>query len=194
MPKKKTKSEKRVFFWIKLVVLFLLLISFIKIFIFDVKKIKGNSMFPTLQEGQLVFLFKVAYGIKHPFKNKYFIRWAEPKLNDIVIYVKKDHFAVKRLAGISLSPIEFNSSFDYNVEKAQAERSYFYKMRIEGRCIDLNAEQFRNLGGFSKKRPAMLVPEGTVFAIGDNLDESYDSRDYGFVHIDSIYAKVLLWK
>ncbi len=194
MHKKKSFKFSRVLFCIKIFVGILIAISFIKIFIFDIKKVKGNSMLPTLQDGQIIFLFKLAYGIKHPFKNKYFIRWAEPKLKDIVIFVKRDHFAVKRITGISLSPIEFNSSFDYNMEQVQSRNSYFYQICVEGRCIYLNSEQFRNLGGFSKERSAMFVPEGTVFAIGDNVYESYDSRDYGFVHIDSIYAKVLLWK
>ncbi len=194
MHRKKTKSEKGTFSWLKFIIIILLIICFIKIFIFDIKRVKGSSMLPTLEDGQIIVLFKVAYGIKHPFRNKYFIRWAEPKLDDIVIFVKRDLFAVKRVVGISLAPIEFNSSFDYNMERAQSGNYYFYQVCVEGRCVELNAEQFRNLGGCSKGSPSLVVPERTVFAVGDNFDESYDSRDYGFVHIDSIYAKVLLWK
>ena len=98
----------RVFFKKKFSYVFLgiIFILFVKTFIFDIKRINGNSMFPALKNGDCVFIFKAAYGIKIPGRNFYLIRWALPQLNDIIVYGKDGHFTVKRCSGISSSPIE----------------------------------------------------------------------------------------
>ena len=100
------------------------------------------------------------------------------------MYRKDGHFTVKRCLGISEEPIEFSKKLGYN---------YDYSMKVSGKDIPLTAVQFRNLGGMSDEEQ-VRVPAGYVLALGDNLKESYDSRDYGFVHVDGIYGKVFIWK
>lgn len=177
----KIKDKKTVFFLI-LILIFLIF----KIFIFDIKTVKGRSMENTLKEGNLVFIFKAAYGIKFPSRNYYLVRWAFPKVNDIIVYRKGGHFAVKRCIGISDMPIDFSFNSLYNGLSD-------YKMTIGERSVNLSAAQFRNLGG-RLENPARKIPKDTVLALGDNPDSSYDSRDYGFVSADSIYGKVITWK
>ena len=165
-------------------VCFIFFFAFIKSCVFDVKKVSGPSMEPSLKDGDCVFIFKAAYGIKHPLKNKYIFRWARPKSGDIIVYRKDGHFTVKRCVGISEEPIEFSKKLGYN---------YDYSMKVSGKDIPLTAVQFRNLGGMSDEEQ-VRVPAGYVLALGDNLKESYDSRDYGFVLVDGIYGKVFIWK
>ncbi len=143
-------------------------------------------MFPALKNGDCVFIFKAAYGIKIPGRNFYFIRWALPQLNDIIVYGKDGHFTVKRCSGISSSPIEFSKNLRYTVHP-------YYAMTVNGRTVMLTGVQFRNLGGMAEKQK-QGIPEGYILALGDNLTVSYDSRDYGFISADGIYGKVLLWK
>ena len=100
------------------------------------------------------------------------------------MYRKDGHFTVKRCLGISEEPIEFSKKLGYN---------YDYSMKVSGKNIPLTAVQFRNLGGMSDEEK-VRVPAGYVLALGDNLKESYDSRDYGFVLVDGIYGKVFIWK
>ncbi len=191
--KKQALKRQKLVFYLKILVLTFVLLSFIKTFLLDIKKIEGNSMYPTLNSGQILLIFKAAYGIKHPIKNKYLIRWANPQKNDIVVFRKDGHFVTKRIAGNSLSPIEFYSSLDYNETKENTEKTAVYQMTVEDRLVNLSAVQFRNLGGFADKKK-QTIPKNTVLVLGDNLEASYDSRDYGFVNIDGICAKVLLWK
>lgn len=162
----------------------IVLILIIKIFILDVKYVKGNSMQPALNDGNLIFILKAAYGIKIPFKNFYILRWKQPQQNDIVVFLKNGHFTVKRCAGNSNQTIEFMSNLRYN-------GGLNYAMKTSGKIVALTGTQFRNLGGMSETKS---VPAGTVLVLGDNLNDSYDSRDYGFILIDGIIGKVILWK
>ena len=173
-------NKKRIFYFVY-AILFLILL---KGFIVDIKRVSGHSMEPSLKGGDCVFIFKLAYGIKHPLKNKYIFRWARPKSGDIIVYRKDGHFTVKRCLGISEEPIEFSKKLGYN---------YDYSMKVSGKDIPLTAVQFRNLGGMSDEEQ-VRVPAGYVLALGDNLKESHDSRDYGFVLVDGIYGKVFIWK
>lgn len=160
-------------------------------------------MSPDFGEGRIVIVNKLAYGLKAVNKNFYFLRWAKPKLHDIVVYKKNGHLNLKRVAGIYGSPVEFFSGFDYNEKNAGNDdvdgndkvdgNNAAYKMRVENKTIELDAIQFRKLGGFAQKEN-QGIPLGTVLLLGDNLEESYDSRHFGFVSIDSIYGKVFLWK
>ena len=173
-------NKKRIFYFVY-AILFLILL---KGFIVDIKRVSGHSMEPSLKDGDCIFIFKAAYGIKHPLKNKYIFRWARPKSSDIIVYRKDGHFTVKRCVGISEEPIEFSKKLGYN---------YDYSMKVSGKDIPLTAVQFRNLGGMSDEEQ-VRVPAGYVLALGDNLKESHDSRDYGFVLVDGIYGKVFIWK
>lgn len=182
------KNYKRKFFCL---VCFIFFLIFIKTFIFDIKRVSGPSMEPSLKDGDYVLIFKAAYGIKHPLKNKYLIRWAFPKVQDIIVYRKDGRFTVKRCLGIPQEPIEFYRKLGYN-------GSYGYSMKVSGKDIALTAVQFDNLGGMIRGGKAMkevsFIPDGTVLAVGDNLDASRDSRDYGFVLVDGIYGKVFIWE
>ncbi len=182
MPK---KNRVLIFFIYFFLFVFTVVIFFS--FFFEVKIVKGDSMLPALKSGQVIIVGKLAYGLKALNKNRYLIRWAKPKLNDIVVYKINGHLSIKRIAGTYETPVDFFSGFNYN------EYDTIYKMQIENKTIELNAIQFRKLGGFAQKEKQGIPPD-TVLALGDNLDKSYDSRDYGFVSIDSIYGKVLLWK
>ncbi|UTC63722.1 signal peptidase I [Treponema sp. OMZ 788] len=182
------KNHKRKFFFLICAVFFLI---FLKTFIVDIKRVSGISMEPSLKNGDYVLVFKAAYGVKHPFKNRYVLRRAMPKVEDIIVYRKDGRFTVKRCLGIPQEPIEFSKKLGYN-------GFYDYSMKVSGKDIPLTAVQFANLGGMlrgvSSMKEVYRIPAGTVLAVGDNLDASWDSRDYGFVLVDGIYGKVVVWE
>lgn len=147
---------------------------FVRIFIFDVLYVSGPSMSPTLPEGSLVFEYKLAFGIPVPFSNRYFVRWGAPKKQDIVVYPWLGRNVVKRCLAVEGDELVFCERPGYSVETG-------------GSTISLSREQF------AKLKDTARVPAGMIFAVGDNRGESRDSRDYGFVSIDSIRGKAL-WK
>jgi signal peptidase I len=154
-----------------LIVLFAL---FLKLFVFDILCISGPSMRPTLTHGTIVIEYRLAWGIPIPFRNDYLVRWGIPKKGEIVIFPWDGRYVIKRCVAQPLTPLVFSSERGYSV-------------LVSGQTIPLREDQYL------KMKDAKYVPAGMIFALGDNMAESRDSRDYGFVSIDSIRGKAL-WK
>jgi signal peptidase I len=147
---------------------------FVKLFVFDLMFVSGPSMEPNLTHGTPVIEFKLAWGIPLPFGNDYLARWGKPAVGDIVIYPWHDRYVIKRCAATEGCPLVFSDKSGYSVS-------------ISGRAIPLSGAQYQKL------KNANRVPDGMVFALGDNMAESRDSREYGFVSLDSIRGKIV-WK
>ncbi len=158
----------RFFFFIILAALF------VKVCILDIMYISGPSMKPGLETGSFVLEFKLKWGIPIPFTNSYMLRWGKPHTGEIVIFPYLDRYVIKRIAATENTPLVFTDKTGYSV-------------LIGERDVPLTEEQYLKLK-YAKK-----VPSGMFFALGDNMAESRDSRDYGFVSLDSIRGKAL-WK
>jgi signal peptidase I len=164
------RTEQYAILFFSVVILALL----VKLFAFDIMPISGPSMQPTFRTGSVIVEFKLAWGIPLPFTNRYIVRWGTPREGDIVIYPWQGRNVIKRCVATGGTPLVFSEESGYSV-------------LVAGRIIPLTFGQYQKLRG------AARVPEGTVFALGDNMAESRDSREYGFVSIDSIHGKAL-WK
>jgi signal peptidase I len=79
---------------------------------------------------------------------------------------------VKRCVATEFTPLVFSQNSEYNME-------------VNEKIIPLKEEQYHRIKNSS------FVPEGMILAIGDNYDESVDSRNYGFVSVKNIIGKVL---
>ncbi len=162
--------SRRIFLFFSVILLSL----FVKLFLFDILFVSGPSMEPALRHGTLVFQYKLAYGVPLPLSNRYLVRWAEPAAGDIVIYPWLGRFVIKRCVAAAGTELVFRSDSGYSVQAGEV-------------LIPLNGEQYSRLS------QARQVPPGMIFTLGDNREHSRDSRDYGFVSLDSIRGKVL-WK
>jgi len=78
-------------------ILALLTALFLKLFIFDFIIAQGQSMEPSIKNGNILIINRVSYGIKLPWKQVYLIRWAFPKAGEVVVfYTPAGDLAVKR--------------------------------------------------------------------------------------------------
>ncbi len=152
----------------------------LKTFVVDVKFASGNSMEPIIQNGDWLVVWKLAYGLKLPNRNTYLLRWASPKAGDIVLFPIDNRFVVKKCVASCKDEIELFSKSEND--------DVFYYLRLTDRLVDLNAEEFRNLGG---KSGVKFIPQDMVLVLGENLVVSVDSRNFGFLSCDSICGKVL---
>jgi signal peptidase I len=140
----------------------------LKLFVIDVLHVSGTSMNPTLKDGSIVIVNKLAYGITSPKTRKLIMQWAAPEPDDIVIYLYNNKIVVKRCIAVSATPL------DYSTDPV-------YTLRVRNKRIPLSESQYYRLKNCSK------VPDGYILAIGDNYSLSVDSRTYGFVSIKSIF-------
>ncbi len=157
----------------------ILLALFIRAFFVQAYKIPSSSMEPTLLVGDHLLVLKCAYGFRIPLVGRYLLEFSHPKRGDIIVFVyprnpKKDF--IKRVMGL---PGE--------------------RIQVIDRKVYVNGKPIEDPWGFWAKgtvlRPnfgPVIVPEGHYFVLGDNRDNSMDSRYWGFVPKENILGKALI--
>ncbi len=159
----------------------LILAFFVRSFIIQAFKIPSGSMLETLQIGDHLLVNKFIYGIKIPFTDITIIPVSEPQFQDIIVFEfpedpSKDF--IKRLIGLPGDRIAILNKQVFRNGKLLEEP---YIQHTDNQIIP----QRDNM-------PAIVVPKGKYFVLGDNRDESYDSRFWGLVDGKKIKGKALI--
>lgn len=195
-------------FWLefaKPILVVLIVLSSFRSAIADWYVVPTGSMKPTIIEGDRIFVNKLAYDLKAPFVHWRLWHWAEPMRGDIVVFYPPGHdqYYVKRVVGVPGDQIELLRGVLYvNGQKAKLDE-------LDSEVVDqIPAEQrpshefsLETIAGISHpimrtpESPApsffgpVVVPEDTYFMMGDNRDNSLDSRYFGFVPEERIAGK-----
>lgn len=156
--------KKELFEWLKAIVVSLIVVFFIKFFIFDIMAIDGISMEPTLHDKDRVFVNIAGYKLENP------------EHGDVIIFtpsIDKDSYYVKRVIGVAGDEIRIKNG------------------RVFVNNVELN-EIYLTPGTRTEGNVNLKVPEGTIFVLGDNRNNSEDSRDprLGPVPLKSIKGRV----
>jgi signal peptidase I len=180
----------------------ILLALFIRTFVVQAFKIPSGSMKPTLLIGDHLLVNKFIYGIKIPFIDRYILKFKSPKIGDIVVFKwprdeKKDF--IKRVIGVGGDTVEIRNDILY-INGKQIKTKYVDDYRDdEVRRAEKYTEFLYNLEHFildEKKSNENLgpitIPENSIFVMGDNRDNSHDSRYWGFVEENKIKGKALV--
>ncbi len=171
----------------------------------DWNVVPTGSMKPTILEGDRIFINKLAYDLKVPYTTKAVATWAQPERGDIVVFYSPldGTRLVKRVIGLPGETVAMQANRLYINGRAtgytlpedvvggsgSAETgAYILTEELPGRRHPVRIMP----GAFSPKSFAPLtVPEGHYFLIGDNRDNSADSRYFGFVPRGQIVGKAL---
>jgi signal peptidase I len=141
--------------------------------------VPSGSMLPTIQIGDHLFVNKLAYAVKLPLIGQ-IAKIGDPQRNDIVVFVSPaDHHTdlIKRLVAVSGDTIEIrNKKLFVNGQQVDDAHASFVDPTV-------NPNPPRDNYG------PITVPDGKVFAMGDNRDRSYDSRYWGFADVTDIKGK-----
>ncbi|MBO8144024.1 MAG: signal peptidase I [Thermodesulfobacterium sp.] len=177
--------QSKIWDWTKSILIALVLALFIRAFIVQAYKIPSGSMIPTLLIGDYLLVNKLAYGIRNPIKNDFIYFRKLPERQEIVVFTyplnKKLDF-IKRVIGLPGDTVEI-------VNK---------KVYVNGKLLKEPYIQFNDPEIYPKEVSPrdnygpVKVPPGYIFVLGDNRDQSYDSRFWGFVPINYLKGKALI--
>jgi signal peptidase I len=174
----KTKRKSVLREYAEAIAIAVVLALFIRTFVVQAFKIPSGSMKPTLLVGDHILVNKFIYGIKIPFTDKTIINLGKPNRGDVVVFkypldTKKDY--IKRVVGLPGDKVEL-------VNK---------QLFINGRVTDDSHASYSIYGNLRNFGP-VSVPAHHLFVMGDNRDESSDSRVWGFVPDAYLKGKAFL--
>jgi signal peptidase I len=181
--------------WAKIFLVSVLLFVVIRTFFVEAFKIPSGSMENTLQIGDFLLVNKLVYGAEVPFTNKRLPRIRDPQRGDVIVFEYPEDptkYFVKRLEGVPGDTVEMRDGtlirnseivderyvehtepdFDPTPEDFRWQRDYLVKTAV---AAGTAYRPSRNTWG------PLVVPKGNYLALGDNRDNSYDSRYWGWV-------------
>jgi signal peptidase I len=171
--------------YIEAILLAIVIAFFIRTFVVQAYKIPSGSMKPTLLIGDHILVSKFNYGIKLPFIRSTLIPVGSPTRGDIVVFIYPEDRSkdfIKRLVGLPGDTVEVREKQIFLNGKPWKEN---YGVHSDSLIIPGAVQPRDNFG-------PVKVPEGQLFVMGDNRDESYDSRFWGFVDMKDVLGKALI--
>ena len=181
MTKRKSKFQE----YAEAIVIAILIALFIRTFVVQAFKIPSGSMKPTFQIGDHILVSKFIYGIKIPFIRNTLIPFGDPKRGDIVVFIYPEDRSkdfIKRVIGIGGDTIEIRNKkiFLNGVPYSDSYGVYSDNLTFPGSVQP--RDNFK----------PVTVPLGKIFVMGDNRDQSYDSRFWGFVDLKDVMGKAFM--
>ena len=131
------------------------------IFVIGIQQVVGPSMSPTLTADNLVVVNKLIY------------RFKKIEREDIVILSKNDKYMIKRVIGLPGERIEYINNVLY-VNGVKYDETFIDTNTVHTNDFSVNG----------------IIPEGKYLVLGDNREDSQDSRDYGLIEKKEIIGKV----
>jgi signal peptidase I len=179
------KPKSKVKEYVESIIIAILIALFIRTFIICAYKIPSRSMVPTLLVGDHILVNKFIYGVKIPLLRKTIIPVSEPKRGEIAVFIfpndrSKDF--IKRVIGVAGDKVEIkNKKIFINDQEMKDPYGKFSDSLI----LPKSMQPRDNFG-------PVIVPEKSIFVMGDNRDESLDSRFWGFVNLKDVEGKAFI--
>ncbi|MEI6093847.1 MAG: signal peptidase I [Gammaproteobacteria bacterium] len=174
----------------------------VRSFLFEPFRIPSGSLEPTLLVGDFLVVNKFAYGLRLPVWDKKIVNISSPKRGDIVVFrwpPNPKYDFIKRVIGIPGDVVSYHHKIlTINGKKAPQD---FIQYTIDESSAHPVSEYQENLDSVIHKiyrrsdvpgtEFVITVPPNQYFVMGDNRDDSADSRYWGFVHDDYLRGKAI---
>ncbi len=186
----------------------ILVVFLIRSFIVEPFKIPSGSMMPTLLSGDFILVNKFTYGLRVPILNNTFLEIDHPKRGDVFVF----HYPpdpsidyIKRVVGLPGDKIAYRDKQLY-INGQKMDTSFVEDYQYVGTGLNMVSARRLNEQLGDKKHDILIednsmtidgeteVPAGHYFAMGDNRDNSKDSRVWGFVPEQNLVGRAFfIW-
>jgi signal peptidase I len=178
-------NKKFVREYVEPIVIAVLIALFIRAAVVQAFKIPSGSMEPTLLVGDHILVNKFIYGIRIPYsdeifgKSKKFFEWRKPQRGEVIVFI---------------FPKDRNKDFIKRVIATEGEEVEIIhnKIYINDKLIDDRWGHFTMPRSSIEDYGPVTVPEDSLFVMGDNRDNSQDSRFWGFVKINEVKGEAFI--
>ncbi|RSL30517.1 signal peptidase I [Salibacterium salarium] len=158
--------------WIKTFIVVIIVVFIVRTFFFANYMVHGESMMPTIENGERLIINKIGY------------EFSEPDRYDLIVFhANEESDYIKRVIGLPGDNIKYEDDTLYVNGQAQKEEFLTpYKSQT-------GSGDFTNDFTLEGITDQSTVPEGKIFVLGDNRQNSMDSRQLGFINMDEIVGK-----
>jgi signal peptidase I len=179
MQKKKLVKE-----YLEPILIAALIALFVRTFIVQAFKIPSGSMKPTLLVGDYLLVNKFIYGIRIPYTGVELFQYEKPQRGDVIVFIfpldpSKDF--VKRVIGKGGEKVQIIDNKIYIDDHLIPDPWGTFKKTWPAQYL----QAMENFG-------PVLVPKDSLFVLGDNRNNSDDSRFWGFVPVDEVLGKAFV--
>lgn len=211
-------SKKKKTFWqeVKSFSFAILIALTIRWAFFEAYVIPSGSMLPTLLIHDHIFVNKFIYGIRFPFSKSWLAEFKKPTRGDIIVFKYPEDesiFFIKRIVGVPGDKISYDGTKliinDKLIENQSATDKWDYNF-VRDKDLGASKEDFMHLeekltdqkhsillykSEFHKGTDGVItIPPANYFVMGDNRDNSKDSRFWGFVPAENILGRAsIIW-
>lgn len=171
--------------YVEAIVIALLLALFIRTFVVQAFKIPSGSMKDTLLIGDHILVNKFLYGIRNPVTGSVLIPVSQPERGDIIVFkypLNPDQDYIKRVVGVAGDKIEVIDKQVYINDQPEENPHAIF---LDDKILTGPTQSRDNFG-------PVMVPENKLFVMGDNRDNSYDSRFWKFVDLKAVKGKAFM--
>jgi signal peptidase I len=191
--------------WFKAISTALLLFFLIRSFLVEAFKIPTGSMEGTLLIGDFLLVNKLVFGAEIPMMHQRLPAFSEPKLSDVIVFFPPHEPTknyVKRVVALAGDTLEMREKVLYRNGEPVVEPYARYvdmfsdpsdpRMEWQRDHLPSGKRDWRSYHPTRDNWGPLVIPEGRLFALGDNRDNSEDSRYWGFVDVESVRGRPLL--
>jgi len=186
----------------------LVIVLILRSFLIEPFQIPTGSMIPTLEVGDFILVNKYAYGVRLPIIGTKILGVEDPDRGEIIVFIPphENKYYIKRVIGLPGDTVRYEDKNLY-INGELISKDYVESIMVETSIGDLSGVLYRetingvehstqniDAVGRQRARTTWVIPNGHYFMMGDNRDNSSDSRVWGTVPNENVVGKaVAVW-
>ena len=186
----------------------LVIVLILRSFLIEPFTIPTGSMIPTIEVGDFILVNKYAYGVRLPIIGTKFLEVDDPERGEVMVFIPphENKYYVKRVIGLPGDTVRYEDKNLY-INGELIDKEYVGPITVDTSIGDLagtlftetingveHATQHIDAAGRRRARTTWVIPNGHYFMMGDNRDNSSDSRVWGTVPNENVVGKaVAVW-